>query len=163
MSELPVEVTKDVVVSMEYTLTVDGDVIDSSNEDGPIEFLQGHGNLVPGLESELYGMKVGESKDVTVSPTDGYGEQDDEAYQDVPRSEFPDEITPELGMELQMRQGEQILEATIVEMGDDQVKLDFNHPLAGKTLHFTVKVAELRPASQEEMDHGHVHSHGHHH
>ena len=163
MSENPAEVAENVVVSMEYTLTVEGEVVDSSKENGPIEFLQGHGNIIPGLESELAGMKAGDSKEVTVDPANGYGELDDEAFQEVARSEFPDEIKPELGMELQMRQGEQIIEATVVEIGDEIVKLDFNHPLAGKTLNFSVKIADLRTATQEEMDHGHVHSHGGHH
>ncbi|KAA3642851.1 MAG: peptidylprolyl isomerase [Chloroflexi bacterium] len=163
MSEKPAKVADNVVVSMEYTLTVEGDVVDSSKEAGPIEFLQGHANIIPGLESELYGLKVGDSKEVTVEPANGYGELDDEAFQEVARSEFPDEITPEIGMELQMRQGEQIIEATVVELGDEMIKLDFNHPLAGKTLNFSVKVADLREATQEEKDHGHVHSHGHHH
>ena len=163
MSENPAKVADDVVVSMEYTLTIDGEVVDSSKEDGPIEFLQGYANIVPGLESELYGLKAGESKEVAVAPANGYGEMDDEAFQEVARSEFPDEIKPELGMELQMRQGEQIIEATVVEIGDETVKLDFNHPLAGKTLNFSVKIAGIRTATQEELDHGHVHSDGHHH
>ena len=163
MSENPAEVAENVVVSMKYTLTVEGEVVDSSKENGPIEFLQGHGNIIPGLESELTGMKAGDSKEVTVAPANGYGELDDEAFQEVARSEFPDEIKPELGMELQMRQGEQIIEATVVEIGDEIVKLDFNHPLAGKTLNFSVKIADIRAATQEEMDHGHVHSHGGHH
>ena len=163
MSEKPAEVADNVVVSMEYTLTVEGDVIDSSKNDGPIEFLQGHANIIPGLESEIYGMKVGDSKEVTVAPANGYGELDDEAFQEVARSEFPDEIKPVVGMELQMRQGEQIIEATVVELGDEMVTLDFNHPLAGKTLNFSVNIADLREATQEEKDHGHVHSHGHHH
>ena len=88
------------VVSMEYKLTADGEVLDSSDEAGPLQFLAGYGNIIPGLESEMTGMKIGESKNVTVQPADGYGEFDEEAFTDVPRSEFPADLKLEEGMEL---------------------------------------------------------------
>jgi FKBP-type peptidyl-prolyl cis-trans isomerase SlyD len=77
------------VVSMDYKLTVDGEVLDSSDEAGPLQFLAGYGNIIPGLENEMMGMKIGDSKDVVVKPEDGYGEFDEEAFMDVPRTEFP--------------------------------------------------------------------------
>src|SRR5512145_268923 len=88
------------VVSMEYALTVDGEELDSSKDAGPLQFLAGYDNIVPGLEREMLGMKVGESKDVVVAPADGYGEFDEDAYMEVPRSEFPEDMEIELGMEL---------------------------------------------------------------
>ncbi|MDH5605919.1 MAG: peptidylprolyl isomerase [Anaerolineae bacterium] len=160
----PVEVADRVVVGIEYTLTVEGEVLDSSEEDGPLEYLQGFHNIIPGLEKELAGMKVGESKSVVVQPEDGYGEYDEDALMDVPRSEFPESIPLEEGVELHVtdEDGDELL-TTIVEVGDETVILDANHPLAGKELNFEVKVISLREASEEEISHGHVHSGGHDH
>jgi len=93
-------VQNDVVVSMEYTLHVDNEEIDSSKGQDPLQFLAGHGNIISGLEREMIGMKVGESKGVVIAPTDGYGEFDDEAFMDVPRAEFPQDIPVEEGLEL---------------------------------------------------------------
>lgn len=152
-----------IVVTLDYVLRVDGEIVDQSSDNGAIEFLQGYGQIIPGLERSLYGMVVGESKQVTVSAADGYGEIDEEDYAEVPRSEFPDEIPLEAGVELQMRdQDGDIFDATIAEVREDTVLLNFNHPLAGKALEFSVTVLKLREASQEELDHGHSHS-GHEH
>ncbi len=146
------------VVTMEYTLRVDGEVIDTSEGHEPIEFIQGVGNIIPGLESALYGMKVGESKDVQVSAKEGYGEEDPAAYVDVPRDQFPDTIPMEVGVALSVQDGNgNPLHATIQEVGEETVQLNFNHPLAGKELHFSVTIAGLRPATEEEMAHKHVH------
>lgn len=161
---VPTVIENDVVVTMDYELLVDGELIDSSQENGPIDFLQGHENIVPGLERELYGLKVGDSVSVTVSPEDGYGEYDDDAVIEVPRSEFPNDFTPEPGMELEVRDEENELhEATILDVTDDVVILDFNDPLAGETLQFHVTILELRAATTEELEHGHVHDAGHEH
>ncbi len=158
----PTQVADDVVVTIDYTLTVDGEVLDSSEEEGPLEYLQGHQNIIPGLERELAGMKVGGSKNLTVAPEDGYGEVDQEAINDVPLSEFPEEVPLEEGFELEVTDKDgDIMLAKIVELGETTVKLDTNHPLAGKTLHFEVKVVDLRPATDEELTHGHVHSEDH--
>ncbi|NPA93435.1 MAG: peptidylprolyl isomerase [Chloroflexi bacterium] len=148
------------VVSLEYTLTVDGEVVDSSEGHGPIEYIQGKGQIIPGLEKEVYGMAVGESKEVVVSPAEGYGEENPEAFVEVPKSEFPPEIPLEVGTPLQLRdQQGQVFDATIAEVKENTVLLNFNHPLAGKTLTFQIKVVGVRPATQEELDHGHVHHH----
>ncbi len=147
---------------MDYTLRVDDEIVDSSQGGEPIEFLQGHGNIIPGLEKELHDMAVGESKDVAVSAADGYGEIDPAAIIDVPRSEFPPSITLEPGVTLQVQDNEgNVMLAQIREVGSETVKLDFNHPLAGKDLHFNVKIVGLRNATDEELAHGHVHSGGH--
>ncbi|CAG1016542.1 FKBP-type peptidyl-prolyl cis-trans isomerase SlyD [Anaerolineales bacterium] len=152
------------VVSMEYTLTVDGEVLDSSKDAGPLQFLAGYDNIVPGLEREMVGMKIGESKDVVVSPADGYGEFDEDAYAEVPRSEFPDDMELELGMELGVTDEDDNHQMAFVESFDDEtVRLDFNHPLAGAELHFNVKVVGLREPTKDELEHGHVHEEGHHH
>jgi FKBP-type peptidyl-prolyl cis-trans isomerase SlyD len=158
------QVADDMVVKIDYTLTVDGEVLDSSEEEGPLEYLQGYQNIIPGLEQELSGMKVGEDKKVTIAPEDGYGEIDDGAIMDVPLNEFPENMPIEVGIDLEVTdKDENIMLATIVDVGDDTVKLDTNHPLAGKTLHFEVSVLDLRSATDEELAHGHVHGHGGHH
>jgi FKBP-type peptidyl-prolyl cis-trans isomerase SlyD len=152
------------VVSMDYKLTVDGEVLDSSDDAGPLQFLAGYGNIVPGLEREMIGMKVGENKDVVVAPEDGYGEFDDEAFMDVPRNEFPADMQIEEGLELSVTDEEgQNQYARVESLTDEKVRLDFNHPLAGAELHFNVKVVALRDPTEEELDHGHVHEEGHHH
>ena len=157
------KVTDGQVIVMEYTLQVDGEIIDTSEGHEPIEFLQGQGNIIPGLENALYGMAVGESKDVVVAAGDGYGEMDDQAYMEVPRDQFPEDIPMEVGTQLELHnEAGQPMVARIDQVGDTSVRLDFNHPLAGKELHFAVKIAGLRPATEEELDHGHVHS-GHEH
>ena len=153
-----------VVVSMEYKLTVDGEVLDSSDDAGPLQFLVGYGNIIPGLEKEMMGMKIGDSKDVVVQPEDGYGEFDDEAFMDVPRTEFPADMKLEEGAELHITDEDSEHQTAFVESFDDKtVHLDFNHPLAGAVLNFYIKVVALREPTEEELDHGHVHEDGHHH
>jgi FKBP-type peptidyl-prolyl cis-trans isomerase SlyD len=147
------------VVVMEYTLKVDGETIDTSDGHGPIEFLQGQGNIIPGLEQALYGMVVGESKHVVVAAEDGYGEMDNQAYMDVPRDQFTKDIPMEIGTQIELHdESGQPMVARIDRVGETSVRLDFNHPLAGKELHFSVKIAGLRSATEEELEHGHAHS-----
>ena len=152
------------VVSMEYTLSVDGEVLDSSKDAGPLQFLAGHDNIVPGLEREMVGMKIGESKDVLVLPEDGYGEFEEEAFMEVPRSEFAADMELEVGLELNVTDEDGQNQLAFVESFNDKtVRLDFNHPLAGAELQFNVKVVGLREATAEELDHGHAHDEDHHH
>ena len=156
------EVQDGQVVSMEYTLKVDGEVADTSEGREPLEYVHGVGNIIPGLERELTGMGVGESKEVVVTAEDAYGEEDEKAFMDVPRDQFPKEIPMETGTELQVQNKDgQPVYARIVQVEDAIVRLNFNHPLAGKDLHFEVKVVAMRDATQEEKDHGHVHKPGH--
>jgi FKBP-type peptidyl-prolyl cis-trans isomerase SlyD len=158
------KVQNDLVVSMEYTLHVDGKVMDSSEGQDPLEFLAGASNIITGLEREMIGMKIGESKDVVISPEDGYGEMDEEAYMDVPRSEFPEDMPMRPGVEMEMSDDDgNPMYARIDSVDGDTVTLNFNHPLAGKELHFNVKVVGLRAATKEELEHGHAHSAGHNH
>jgi FKBP-type peptidyl-prolyl cis-trans isomerase SlyD len=157
-------VQNDMVVSMEYTLQVDGEQIDSSEGQDPLQFLVGYGNIISGLEREMMGMKVGESKDVTVQPGDAYGEFDEEAFMDVPRGQFPKDMPLEEGLELTVRDNAgQSRYARVDAIEGDVVTLNFNHPLAGDELHFSVKVVGLREPTAEELEHGHVHQGGGHH
>ena len=157
-------VQNDVVVSMEYTLHVDGEQIDSSEGQDPLQFLVGYGNIISGLERELMGMRVGESKDVTVQATDAYGEFDEEAFMQVPRDQFPKDMPMEEGLELTVRDDSgQSRYARVDAIEGDVVTLNFNHPLAGDELHFNVKVVGLREPTAEELEHGHVHQAGGHH
>jgi FKBP-type peptidyl-prolyl cis-trans isomerase SlyD len=151
------------IVAMDYALHIDGELVDSSDGQEPLEFLQGAGNIIPGLEEALYGMAIGENKKVTVSPADGYGELDPEAFVEVPRAEFPTEIPLEIGTEIQVTdESGNPMFARIDSLSAEAVKLDFNHPLAGKTLNFDVTIIALRDATEEEMEHGHAHD-GHEH
>jgi FKBP-type peptidyl-prolyl cis-trans isomerase SlyD len=158
-------VQNNVVVSMEYTLHVDNEEIDSSKGQDPLQFLVGHGNIISGLEREMMGMKVGETKDVTIAPADAYGEFDEEAFMNVPRSAFPQDIPVEEGSELTVKDDAgQSRYARIDAIDGDTVTLNFNHPLAGDELHFNVTVVDLREPTAEELEHGHVHQgDGHHH
>ena len=162
MSEI-LKVQDGQVVLMEYTLRVDGEILDSSSGHEPLEFLQGAGNIIPGLEDELYGMAIGESKLVIVQPEDGYGIIDSEAFVEVPREQFPSNIPMEEGIEIQVTdENGSPMNARIDSVNDDTVTLDFNHPLAGKELHFDAKIVGLREATDEENEHGHAHgAHSH--
>jgi FKBP-type peptidyl-prolyl cis-trans isomerase SlyD len=152
-------VQDNMVVTLEYVLKVDGEVIDQSSDTGAIEFLQGQEQVIRGLEQAIYGMAAGERRTFKVAPVDGYGEVDEENFAEIPRSEFPAEIPLEKGVELQLRdQDGELFEAFIQEIGEDTIYLNFNHPLAGKELDFEVTVTHLRPATVEEIEHGHVHS-----
>ncbi|HUH96311.1 MAG TPA: peptidylprolyl isomerase [Anaerolineales bacterium] len=146
------------VVSIHYTLRVDGQVVDSSDGREPLQFIQGMGHIVRGLEHELYDMKIGESKDIVVAPKDGYGEVNAEAIFEVPRAEFPPNVPMQVGTGLELRdEHDNPMYAVIDRVDDQNVRLNMNHPLAGKELHFSVQIANLRPASGEEVSHGHVH------
>jgi FKBP-type peptidyl-prolyl cis-trans isomerase SlyD len=152
------EVGDDIVVTLEYTLRVNGEVIDTSEGNRPIEFIQGQQQIIKGLEDVLYGMSVGDSKEVMVEPDEGYGEIDPENFADIPRDQFPPEIPLEAGIELELKdQDGDLIDARIVSVDDENVHLDFNHPLAGEQLHFVVKVVGLREATEDELSHGHVH------
>ncbi len=159
-------VEDDLVVSLAYDLRdSDGEMIDSAGEDDPLEFIQGFGQIISGLEEEMYGLSVGDERDLVIEPSDGYGEYDEEATSLVPLSMFPPGMEIELGMpvELETEDDDEPVDAYVVEINDDTVLLDFNHPLAGETLHFHVKVVGLREATATELDHGHVHGAGHSH
>jgi len=143
---------------MEYELRIGDKVIDSSDENDPLEFIQGMEQIIPGLETQIEGMALGESREVFVKAEDAYGEYDAEDFVEVPKSEFPEEIPLEIGLEIGVNgeDGEE-LSAYIEEVTLDTITLNFNHPLAGKDLNFKVKIVGLRLPTEEELAHGHVH------
>jgi FKBP-type peptidyl-prolyl cis-trans isomerase SlyD len=156
-------VSPDKVIKMNYTLTdATGNVLDSSQEE-PMEYLQGHQNIIPGLENALEGLKPGDKKQVTVQPEQGYGTHNPELIFGLPLTQFGEEA-PQPGMVVQLQSEEGVMMATIVKQEGDQIILDANHPLAGQVLNFDVEILGIREASPEELTHGHPHGpHGHHH
>jgi FKBP-type peptidyl-prolyl cis-trans isomerase SlyD len=146
------------VVTLDYTLIVEDETMESTHEGEPIEFIQGIGQIIPGLEEALDGMKVGEKKTVEIQPEDAYGIYDPDSLEVAKKDEFSEEIPLDVGTFLDLRDDEgEVLSAQIIEADEDTVTLDFNHPLAGKVLTFQITISALRPASPEELDHGHAH------
>ena len=151
------------VVSIEYTLKNDeGEVLDKSEGRGPLVYMHGLGNLVPGLERALEGKGPGDSLDVTLAPDEAYGQRDEGLVRKIPLRKIHDK-NPQAGKRYraQLEDGHRIVLVTAVS--GDYASVDANHPLAGKTLHFNVKVVEVREATAEELAHGHVHGPGGHH
>jgi FKBP-type peptidyl-prolyl cis-trans isomerase SlyD len=152
------------VVRIDYTLkNATGEVLDTSDGGEPLTYIHGAHQIVPGLERELAGLRVGDSKDVVVAPEDGYGQPDPQGIFGVPRAAFP------AGVELQV--GESFLgeddmggqvPVRVVEVREDTIVVDANHPLAGETLYFHVDVRDVREATLDELMHGHVHGPGGH-
>ncbi len=133
-------------VQMHYQLTVDGQVVDSSEESQPLSYVQGQGQLIPGLEKQLAGMKAGQTGDFTVSPEDGYGTVDPQAFSEVPRKQLPQDVTPEIGMMLRgTAQDGRPFRARVHEISPESVILDLNHPLAGKALNFHITIVNVSP------------------
>ncbi|MGB2955826.1 MAG: peptidylprolyl isomerase [Anaerolineales bacterium] len=151
-------VQDNLVVTLDYKLIVEDEMMESTEDGEPILFIQGIGQIIPGLENALYGMEVGDQKTVVIQPEDAYGEYDPESLQEAKKEEFSEEIPLDEGTFLDLEDDEgDILSAQIISAEEDTVTLDFNHPLAGKTLTFEITLTDLRPASEEELDHGHVH------
>jgi FKBP-type peptidyl-prolyl cis-trans isomerase SlyD len=163
MTKQSLVVADNMVVQLDYTLTLsDGELYDSSADSGPLEYLQGHGQLISGLEEALYDMAVGDEKDVVVTPDIAYGEYDPDAVQSIPRDVFPQDMALEPGMAIDLydEDADEELEATIEDVDDAAVVVNFNHPLAGETLNFHVRIAGIRAATAEELEHGHAHVNG---
>lgn len=145
------------VASIHYTLTDDaGQVIDKSPEQQPLQYFHGAGNIVPGLEKALAGKQPGDTLKVDVKPEEAYGVRNEQLVQVVPRTAFQGVEKVEPGMQFQARSERGPLLVTVMEANDEQVKIDGNHPLAGRNLHFDVKVADVREASEEEKQNGQV-------
>lgn len=139
------------VISMEYTLRLDsGEVVDTSVGREPLEFIQGQKQIIPGLEDALLGMAVGEEKDIIVAPADGYGDQEPDLQEALPRDVFPPDV--EVGDSFRMRTetGHSVI-VYVDSVTDDQVVVDLNHPLAGETLHFHVRILGARKATEEDL------------
>lgn len=160
------EITDNKVVTLDYALTVNGEKIDESG-DQPLTYLHGHRNMIPGFEKNLVGLTAGSDYEFDVAPAEGYGEMNEEAVMDLDKSIFLVDgvMSPQVFEGARLRLNDQNgnpFEGVVVNISDDKVKMDFNHPLAGQTLHFTGKIIEIRDASDEEISHGHVHGPGGH-
>jgi len=156
-------ITKNKVVSIHYTLTNNGgEVIDSSNGEDPLAFIYGLGQIIPGLEKELDGKATGDKFQVSIPPEEAYGVRNDQMVQKVPKTEFEEVETVQVGMQFQVDTPNGPMILTVVEILENELVLDANHPLAGETLNFDVEVSAVRDATQEELDHGHVHGPGGH-
>src|SRR5258707_9941424 len=163
-SETLVEISADKVVLIHYPLKDGaGAVIDSSAGAEPLAYIQGHGNLVAGLEKALEGKQDGDAVAVSVAPADGYGKRDAALIQRVPRRAMQGAGEIKKGMQFQARTDDGMRMFTVTAVVGDMVTLDGNHPLADKTLHFDVQVLNVREATAEELEHGHVHGAGGHH
>lgn len=153
------------VVTLHYTLKDnDGNVIDQS-DDGSFLYMHGAMNIIPGLENALAGKSSGDEISVKVSPEEGYGVKDDARIQEVPKDMFDSAEEIQVGVQFHAQgpDGSAVV-VTVVEVKDDAVVIDGNHALAGMDLNFEVKIVEVREASAEEIEHGHVHGpHGHQH
>jgi FKBP-type peptidyl-prolyl cis-trans isomerase SlyD len=158
-------IKKDSVVTLHYTLKDDaGEVIDTSDGGEPLAYLHGHGNLVAGLERELTGKVAGDKLNVKITPADGYGERDAALVQRVPRRQLKGITKLYVGLKLHAQTQEGPREVTITHLVGDTVTIDANHALAGKNLNFDIDITDVRDATAEELEHGHVHgAHGHHH
>ncbi len=159
------QIAKDKVVSIDYRLHLgDGKMIDESDPGDPLVYLHGYEEIVPGLEKALEGKKAGESLKALVTPEEGYGEYDPDGLQEVPREDFPPDMELEPGGIVSATDDEgDDVDFLVKEVRPKTVVVDFNHPLAGKTLHFEVTVREVRAATAEELEHGHAHVPGHEH
>jgi FKBP-type peptidyl-prolyl cis-trans isomerase SlyD len=149
---------QDNVVSIHYVLRdSEGEIIDQSAEGQPLAYLHGHSNIVPGLEKAIEGSAQGDEVKAIVEPEEGYGEYREEMVQKVSREAFQgvDELSPGMSFQADSDAGPMIV--TIKEVEGDEVTVDGNHMLAGQTLNFTVNVEDIREATSEELEHGHVH------
>ncbi|RKH56871.1 FKBP-type peptidyl-prolyl cis-trans isomerase [Corallococcus llansteffanensis] len=153
------KIGKDSVVAIDYKLHLgDGVIVDESEAGDPLVYLHGYEEIVPGLEKALEGKSAGESLKTTVSAADGYGDYDPEGVEEVPRTEFPEDLEIKAGGILSATDpdGDEV-DFLVKEVKKDTVLVDFNHPFAGKTLHFEVNIKEVRAATPEELEHGHAH------
>jgi len=152
------EIQKGRVVGMHYTLrNEEGEIIDTSQGREPLMFLQGYGNIIPGLEAELEGKKLGDALDVVVEPEQGYGVRHEQLIQKVPREAFEGVDELEVGMQFQAQTAQGPVPIRVIEIEGEEVTIDGNHELAGVRLHFAVSIESVREASEEELAHGHVH------
>jgi FKBP-type peptidyl-prolyl cis-trans isomerase SlyD len=159
------QIANDRVISIAYTLKDNDDNIIDQSSDGSFCYLHGASNIIPGLEEALTGKTTGDELTVSIPPEKGYGLRDDERIQTVPRDMFPadQDIQPGMQFHAQSPDGQMIV-VSIAKVEGDTITVDGNHPLAGIQLNFDVKVMDIREATAEELEHGHVHGpHGHDH
>ena len=157
------------VVSLTYDLYVDQDgtevLQESATEEQPLTFLYGAGQMLPRFEENLSALSTGDTYDFRLSAEDAYGEYDEEAVANLPLEMFKESGTPDIGtvIPLQDNTGNRF-QGVVVSVAEDSVIVDLNHPMAGQELHFKGNILNVRPASPEELSHGHAHGpDGHHH
>ena len=154
------KITQNAVVEFSYELEVDGQVVDHTTKERPLDYIHGTGSLLPKLEAHIEGMEPGDTFDVTLSPADGYGEVDPNRIIDLPKSAF--EVNGEIREDLlvpgntipMMNSMGGVIPGVVVEVTEDSVKMDLNHQMAGKTLHFTGEVISVREATEKELTEG---------
>lgn len=147
------KIADNMYVAIEYTLTLDsGEEIDSSQEGQPLGFITGAGQIIPGLEKGLNGMAVGDCAEISVAPEDAYGAIREDLFQEIPLSQFPGDMEIEAGMSFEAQGPQGPFMIVVSKVNDnDTVTVDLNHPMAGKPLNFSVKIAEVRPPKAEEL------------
>jgi len=160
------QIGKDTVVALTYRLsTLDGELLEEALAESPAVYLQGgYDGIFPRVEAALEGQAAGAELDIVLEPDDAFGEYDAELVRIEPIDAFPEEV--KIGMQLEgaSDDGEHVMLYTVTDVADGKVVVDGNHPLAGQSLRLTCVVQSVRPASAEEVAHGHVHGeHGHHH
>jgi FKBP-type peptidyl-prolyl cis-trans isomerase SlyD len=157
-----VKASKGNVISIHYTLTVDGEKVESSHDSGDqLWILLGHGQLIPGLETALEGQEAGNDVSADVAAADGYGERQEDQIQRMSKKYFPhaNRLKPGMVTVLKLKEGGQRA-VTVHKIGMSTIDVDMNHPMAGKSLHFDVTIGEVREATKEEIKHGHAHPPG---
>ncbi len=147
----PPKVADDLLVSLDYVLIVEGEVLESTSDSKPIQFIQGEGQIIPGLEDALYGMSLGEAKTISVPAAEAYGEIDPASIHKANKDEFALDIPLNVGTFLDLSEGGDTLSAQIIAKDENTITLDFNHPLAGQDLVFEVTVVGLHPATEGEL------------
>jgi FKBP-type peptidyl-prolyl cis-trans isomerase SlyD len=153
------DIQKDRVVSLQYRLhDADGELLDESSATEPLVYLHGNENIIPGLEKQLEGKKAGDSLACVIPAAEAYGERDDDLLFKVERSEFGPNADIQVGMQFSAHGEDGHRIVTVVGIAEDEITIDANHPLAGEELHFDVKVVDVREATAQELQHGHVHA-----
>lgn len=154
------KIARECVALFHYTLKNDGgEILDTSEGEAPMAYLHGEHNIVEGLENAMEGKEAGDKFEVTVEPAEAYGEYDESLVQPIPREQFGDHPV-EVGNQFHADTAIGPRIVTVIAVHDDQVVIDANHSLAGENLHFKVEIVEVREATREELDHGHVHGEG---
>ena len=154
------KITQNAVVEFSYELEVDGQIVDHTTKERPLDYIHGTGSLLPKLEEHIEGMEPGDKFDVTLSPADGYGEIDPQRIIDLPKAAF--EVNGEIREDLlvpgntipMMNSMGGVIPGVVLEVSEDSVKMDLNHQMAGKTLHFTGEVISVREATEKELTEG---------
>lgn len=155
------QITEKMAVSIHYTLTNDaGEQLDNSRGEEPMVYLHGFGQIISGLEDSLLGKSVGDKFNVTIEPANAYGERSEDMLQVVPMKMFEGMDKVEKGMQFHADASQGVNVVTVTKVDGDEVTIDGNHPLAGQALTFDVEVMDIRPATEDELSHKHIHGEG---